>query len=84
MAYPETVKNLHYFFRNFSALSFLFKWYPEVSRHCPKTPIILVGTKLDLRENEDILVNMRQHRMVPINFADGLATAKEMCNITTN
>jgi len=50
-----------------------------VSRHCPQTPIILVGTKLDLREDEDILANMRQRRMAPISFADGLATAKEIC-----
>lgn len=29
------------------------KWYPEVSHHCPNTPIILVGTKADLREDRD-------------------------------
>jgi small GTP-binding protein len=27
------------------------KWYPEVSHYCPNTPLILVGTKLDLRDN---------------------------------
>ena len=29
--------------------------YPEVSHHCPNTPIILVGTKADLREDRDTL-----------------------------
>ena len=27
------------------------KWFPEVSHHCPNTPVILVGTKLDLRDD---------------------------------
>ncbi|XP_016334052.1 rho-related GTP-binding protein RhoG-like, partial [Sinocyclocheilus anshuiensis] len=26
------------------------KWYPEVSEHCPNVPILLVGTKKDLRD----------------------------------
>ena len=29
------------------------KWIPEVSHHCPDTPIILVGTKSDLREQPE-------------------------------
>eukprot|EP01103_Thecamoeba_quadrilineata_P013670 TRINITY_DN385_c0_g1_i1.p1 TRINITY_DN385_c0_g1~~TRINITY_DN385_c0_g1_i1.p1 ORF type:complete len:215 (-),score=25.46 TRINITY_DN385_c0_g1_i1:23-604(-) len=28
------------------------KWHPEISQHNPKTPFILVGTKLDLRDNQ--------------------------------
>ncbi|CAG9772622.1 unnamed protein product [Ceutorhynchus assimilis] len=27
------------------------KWFTEVKNHCPNTPIILVGTQQDLREN---------------------------------
>lgn len=29
------------------------KWIPEVTHHCPDTPIILVGTKADLREQPE-------------------------------
>jgi GTPase SAR1 family protein len=28
-----------------------FQWYPEISHHAPSTAIVLVGTKLDLRED---------------------------------
>lgn len=29
------------------------KWQPEIKYHCPKTPIVLVGTKGDLRNAEN-------------------------------
>ncbi|XP_015174711.1 PREDICTED: ras-like GTP-binding protein RhoL [Polistes dominula] len=30
------------------------KWYPEIKHHCPHVPIILVGTKSDLRDQENL------------------------------
>ncbi|XP_050542890.1 ras-like GTP-binding protein RhoL isoform X2 [Daktulosphaira vitifoliae] len=29
------------------------KWYPEIQHHCPKVPVILIGTKTDVRQNQD-------------------------------
>ncbi|KAJ1339823.1 hypothetical protein BSLG_005561 [Batrachochytrium salamandrivorans] len=31
------------------------KWFPEISHHAPSTACILVGTKLDLREDRDTI-----------------------------
>ncbi|XP_050432842.1 ras-like GTP-binding protein RhoL [Adelges cooleyi] len=28
------------------------KWYPEIQHHCPKVPVILIGTKTDLRQSQ--------------------------------
>ncbi|KAH9397491.1 Ras- C3 botulinum toxin substrate 2 [Tyrophagus putrescentiae] len=36
------------------------KWYPEISHHCPSTPIILVGTKTDLREDPIQIEKLRR------------------------
>lgn len=54
------------------------KWYPEVRHHCPNTPIILVGTKLDLRSDRQTLDKLQEKRLSPIKFEQGLALAKEI------
>ncbi|VDP28573.1 unnamed protein product [Soboliphyme baturini] len=54
------------------------KWFPEVSHHCKNTPIILVGTKLDLREDKETLERLRERRLSPIGYPNGLAMAKEI------
>ena len=27
------------------------KWVPEITHHCPKTPFLLIGTQIDLRDD---------------------------------
>lgn len=44
------------------------QWVPEVTHFNPKTPIILVGTKLDLRDNEETIASLKQHNLAPIQF----------------
>ncbi|ORY30688.1 hypothetical protein BCR33DRAFT_759392 [Rhizoclosmatium globosum] len=54
------------------------KWYPEVSHHAPKAPVLLVGTKLDLREDPEIVSRLRSHRMSPISHQDGVLMARSI------
>lgn len=56
----------------------IFQWYPEVSHHCPNTPIILVGTKLDLREDKETVEKLKEKKLSPITYPQGLAMAKEI------
>ena len=54
------------------------KWYPEVSHHCPNTPIILVGTKLDLRDDKDTQTALQEKGLAAVGYPQGLAMAKEI------
>ncbi|XP_054158336.1 ras-related protein Rac2-like [Oppia nitens] len=54
------------------------KWYPEVSHHCPHTPIILVGTKQDLRDDQKTVDKLKDRRLLPISYAQGLSMAKDI------
>lgn len=54
------------------------QWHPEVRHHCPTTPIILVGTKLDLRAEKETLEVLKEKKLSPISYLQGLAMAKEI------
>ncbi|XP_069509133.1 ras-related C3 botulinum toxin substrate 1-like [Ambystoma mexicanum] len=54
------------------------KWYPEVRHHCSNTPIVLIGTKMDLRDNKKTIKQLKENRLSPITFPQGLALAKEI------
>ncbi|XP_064635178.1 ras-related protein Rac1 isoform X1 [Lineus longissimus] len=54
------------------------KWFPEVSHHCPATPTILVGTKLDLRDDKATVDKLKEKRLAPISYVQGLQQMKEV------
>jgi len=54
------------------------KWHPEVSHHCGAAPVILVGTKLDLREDKDTLEKLRERSLSPVTYQQGLQMAKDI------
>jgi Ras-related C3 botulinum toxin substrate 1 len=47
------------------------KWVPEIRAHNPKTPIVLNGTKLDLRDDPEVLQNLKAIGLDPINSVMG-------------
>ncbi|KAI8853124.1 P-loop containing nucleoside triphosphate hydrolase protein [Chytridium lagenaria] len=51
---------------------------PSFGTFGPSTPIILVGTKLDLREDREMIEKLREKRMAPITYPQGLQMAKEI------
>ncbi|KAI5806876.1 P-loop containing nucleoside triphosphate hydrolase protein [Geopyxis carbonaria] len=56
----------------------LSKWYPEISHHAPNIPIILVGTKLDLRDDPKTIQALLEKRMHPIEFVQGMSRGKDI------
>ncbi|KAH7089347.1 P-loop containing nucleoside triphosphate hydrolase protein [Auriculariales sp. MPI-PUGE-AT-0066] len=54
------------------------KWHPELLHHAPSTVTLLVGTKLDLREDKITINRLRDRRMSPISYTEGVSLAKEI------
>jgi len=54
------------------------RWYPELQHHCPGTPCLLVGTKLDLREDSAINEGLRNQGLFPITKEQGDSLCKEL------
>ncbi len=54
------------------------KWVDEVKYHCPNVPMILVGTKHDLREDKAFVSDLAKKGLKPITPQQGEALAKEL------
>jgi len=54
------------------------RWYPELQHHCQGTPVLLVGTKLDLREDPSIIDGLKSQGLAPITREQGESLSKEI------
>lgn len=54
------------------------QWIPEISHHAPGVPLILVGTKLDLREDPVTLQRLKERRFAPISYAMGAQCGRDV------
>lgn len=54
------------------------KWVPEIRHHCPDVPILLVGTKVDLRDDPEALEKLSQKKQKMLQYSDGVNLAKQI------
>ncbi|XP_074774670.1 rho-related GTP-binding protein RhoD [Athene noctua] len=56
----------------------LTKWYPEVNHFCKGIPVLLVGCKTDLRQDQCVLLKLQQARQDPISYQQASAMARQI------
>ena len=80
LSYPQTdVFLLAYSIVNPSSFENVrAKWYPEVSHHCPNVPLVLVGTKVDLREDGPTVEKLASKKQAPVTYETALALSQEI------
>jgi Ras family protein A len=51
------------------------KWLPEVNHFCPNVPVVLVGTKKDLRADPDRLEDLSRRKLKPVTTEEAKVMA---------
>ena len=54
------------------------QWVPEITHHCPKTPFLLVGTQIDLRDDAGTIEKLAKYKLQPITFDSAKNLAKKL------
>jgi len=80
LSYPGTDVFLICFslFTPESCENVLTKWYPEISTNAPDVPIILVGTKMDLRSKPEAVQSLKDMNQSPITTQQGEELARKI------
>jgi len=54
------------------------KWVPEIQHHAPNVPILLVGTKSDLRKDDSTIKQLDSRNQKMVSLEDAQRMAKEI------
>eukprot|EP00211_Chloroparvula_japonica_P015317 CAMPEP_0119132968 /NCGR_PEP_ID=MMETSP1310-20130426/12716_1 /TAXON_ID=464262 /ORGANISM="Genus nov. species nov., Strain RCC2339" /LENGTH=199 /DNA_ID=CAMNT_0007123637 /DNA_START=125 /DNA_END=724 /DNA_ORIENTATION=+ len=54
------------------------RWFGEIRHHCPNVPIILVGTKTDLRTDQETIEDLAKNGKAPITTQEGIEMAQQI------
>lgn len=54
------------------------QWVPEIAHHCQRTPFLLVGTQIDLRDDQITLEKLAKNKQRPVTLETGEKQAKEL------
>ncbi|XP_041350422.1 rho-related GTP-binding protein RhoA-A-like [Gigantopelta aegis] len=54
------------------------KWTPEVKHFCPNIPVILVGNKKDIRNDENVKAQLARSQMKPVSYEEGRQMAERI------
>lgn len=54
------------------------KWTPEVKHFCPNVPIILVGNKKDLRNDQATIHELNKMKQEPVKAGEGQSMAEKI------
>merc|ERR1719370_1010521 len=80
LSYPQTDVFLVCFsvISNSSFENVKTKWVPEIQHHAPNVPILLVGTKSDLRKDENTIKQLNSRNQTMVEVENGHKMAKEI------
>ncbi|KIM63836.1 hypothetical protein SCLCIDRAFT_1213971 [Scleroderma citrinum Foug A] len=54
------------------------KWFPEVHHHCPGVPCLVVGTQIDLRDDNAVIEKLARQKQRPVSTESGERLAREL------
>lgn len=80
IAYPQTDVFLVCFSTVFpsSLVNIQKQWIAEIRKYCPVTPFLLIGTKIDIRDDREEIERLLKKKERPITYDEGVRVARQL------